>query len=42
MGGHVHAGTQPENGAGILRDVGLVKRDLHSIPIVASGLVEWI
>jgi hypothetical protein len=29
MGGYVKARAEPENGAGVLRDVGLEKRNLH-------------
>ena len=29
MGGHIKARTEPENGPGVLRDVGLEKRNLH-------------
>src|SRR5512135_1494672 len=36
MGRHAHAGTEPQNRAGVLGNVGLVKRDLHSIPIALA------
>jgi hypothetical protein len=29
MGGHVETRAEPENGPGVLRDVGLEKRNLH-------------
>ena len=34
---HAHAGAKPEDGAGVLWNVGLVKRDLHLILLAASG-----
>src|SRR6185503_8564057 len=38
VGGNVHAGAKPENGPGVLGNIGLKKRDLHSVvPILRSS-----